>query len=116
MGCCQPEIHFAEMTKFARTLERELGGAILHMETYQTMLSDITKRHFNDQVAADARWNKLRDERDEARSLAAHWRDTASGPFAKAGPLPWENSELSGPTSGNNTPNSTDTAAPVSKA
>jgi len=34
---------------------------------------------------------QLKKERDEARSLAAHWRDMAAGSFASAGPLPWEN-------------------------
>ena len=33
----------------------------------------------------------LERERDEARSIAAHWRDIAAGPFAKDGLFPWEN-------------------------
>jgi hypothetical protein len=37
---------------------------------------------------------QLKKERDEARSLASHWRDIAAGSFSKAGPLPWENSQL----------------------
>jgi hypothetical protein len=33
---------------------------------------------------------RIKQERDEARSLACHWRDIAAGAFAKAGPFPWE--------------------------
>ena len=41
---------------------------------------------------------QLKKERDEARSIAAHWRDIAAGPFAKDGLFPWENANVDAPT------------------
>ena len=43
---------------------------------------------------------QLKKERDEARSLAAHWRDIAAGPFAKDGSFPWENTQDHPPQAG----------------
>lgn len=79
------------MTKFARELERELVGVILQRDTAQATLRDMTKRTFDDQTAADARWNKLRDERDEARNIAAELRDLV--PWSESDPwnFSWEN-------------------------
>ena len=61
----------------------------------------MSDTHDNDTEAELAAWELLREaraERDEARRLAAFWRDTICGEFSHAAKLPWEQPRPSGNT------------------
>jgi len=83
------ETECKDHTFMRKTLDRVISERDAALST----LSDMTKRHFDDQTSADVRWNKLRDERDEARELAEQWQSYAlsrSEP-RPANYFPWEN-------------------------
>jgi hypothetical protein len=61
------------------------------VELKSTALRELSKRNYQDAGTQAIAWNKLRDERDDARKLAAELRDLV--PWSESEPwnFSWEN-------------------------